>query len=87
LVQRIVQYFNVFGKIIMRMFMLSAAKLKVYCLLTKSEPTGGFNLKSNYSNSMNNEKFILQLKLEPTGILNWRNSQFIVKINYNIVIF
>jgi hypothetical protein len=25
--------------------------------------------------------------LEPTGILNWRNSQFITKINYNIVIF
>jgi hypothetical protein len=47
--------------------MFSTAKLKVYYLLTKSEPTGGFNLKSNYSNSMNDEKFILQLKLEPTG--------------------
>jgi hypothetical protein len=68
--------------------MFSAVKLKVYCLLIKSEPTGGFNLKSSYSYSVNNnEKLILQLKLKPTGILNWRNSQFIVKINYDIVIF
>jgi hypothetical protein len=44
---------------------VSAAKLKVYCLLIKSEPTGGFNLKSSYSYSMNDEKFILQLKLKP----------------------
>jgi hypothetical protein len=43
-------------------------KVKVDCLLTKSEPTRGFNLKSSYSYSMNDEKVILQLKLEPTGI-------------------
>jgi len=28
---------------------------------------GEFNLKSSYSYSVNDEKFILQLKLEPTG--------------------
>jgi hypothetical protein len=44
----------------------SATKEKVYCLLIKSKPTGGFNLKSSYSYSINDEKFILQLKLEPT---------------------
>jgi hypothetical protein len=49
---------------------------------------GGFNLKCSYNYSVNNnEKLILQLKLEPTEILNWRNNQFIVKINYDIVIF
>ena len=49
---------------------------------------GEFNLKSSYSYSVNDEKFILQLKLEPTEKkINWRNSRLIVKINYNIVIF
>ena len=42
-------------------------KVKVYCLLIKFEPTGEFNLKSSYSYSINDEKLILQLKLEPTG--------------------
>jgi hypothetical protein len=41
-------------------------KEKIYYLLIKSEPTGGFNLKSGYSYSVNDEKFILQLKLKPT---------------------
>jgi hypothetical protein len=41
-------------------------KEKEYYLLIKSESTGGFNLKSSYSCSVNDEKFILQLKLEPT---------------------
>jgi hypothetical protein len=49
------------------LFDLSAAKLKIYCLLIKSEPTEGFNLKSSYGYSVNDEKLILQLKLEPTG--------------------
>jgi hypothetical protein len=48
-------------------FDVSATKLKIYCLLIKSEPTGGFNLKSSYGYSVNDEKLILQLKLEPTG--------------------
>jgi hypothetical protein len=42
-------------------------KVKVYCLLIKSESIGGFNLKSSYSYSVNGKKFTLQLKLEPTG--------------------
>jgi hypothetical protein len=33
-------------------------KVKAYCLLIKSESTRGFNLKSSYSYSMNDEKFI-----------------------------
>jgi hypothetical protein len=49
------------------MFPLQSCKVKDYYLLIKSEPTGGFNLKSSYIYSMNGEKFILRLKLEPTG--------------------
>jgi hypothetical protein len=40
-------------------------KVKVNCLLIKFESTGEFNLKSRYSYSENDEKLILQLKLEP----------------------
>jgi hypothetical protein len=44
-----------------------AAKENVYCLLIKSEPTEGFNLKRSYSYSViYNKRLILQLKLEPT---------------------
>jgi hypothetical protein len=40
------------------LFDVSVAKLKVYCLLIKSEPTGGFNLKSSHGYSVNDEKSI-----------------------------
>jgi hypothetical protein len=47
-------------------FQCLRCKVKVYYLLIKFEPTGEFNLKSSYSYSTNDEKLILQLKLEPT---------------------
>ena len=42
-------------------------EVKVYYLLIKFDPTGEFNLKSSCSYSVNDEKLILQLKLEPKG--------------------
>jgi hypothetical protein len=55
---------NIILKVLFDVF---GCKVKDYCLLVKFKSMGEFNLKSCYNYSVNDEKFTLQLKLEPTG--------------------
>jgi hypothetical protein len=55
------------NNIILRvLFDVSAAKLKIIVFSLDPNQTEGFNLKSSYSYSVNDEKFILHLNLELT---------------------